>query len=153
MTYDLVADYLNVIAVLDDPNTQVSDATRKMLIEFQRFVQARAYILASRPEQSFAQAANMPDSTKPASKAMARWFSGKETRPWLKWSNKPQKPSPCIMTLAGTLSRSYMSGLVCISLTFVLAALWQGTPWRCIDASFHPCQGPIVSSPARTILH
>jgi hypothetical protein len=134
MTYDLVADYLNVAVVLDDSTTQVSKPVRTKLIEFQRFVQARAYILASRyvrrtlfamrrwqhcqlalyslvvtccdrsrPEQTFAQAANLPDSTAPASKAMARWYAGKESRPWLKWANKTQTPNPCIMTLAGTL--------------------------------------------------
>ncbi len=101
MTYDLVADYLSVAVVLDDPKAQVAKPVRKKLIEFQRFVQARAYILASRPEQTFAQAANLPDSTAPASKAMARWYAGKESRPWLKWANKTQTPNPCIMTLAG----------------------------------------------------
>lgn len=101
MTYDLVADYLSAAVVLDDPKAQVAKPVRKKLIEFQRFVQARAYILASRPEQTFAQAANLPDSTAPASKAMARWYAGKESRPWLKWANKTQTPNPCIMTLAG----------------------------------------------------
>ncbi len=46
-------------------------------------------------------AANMPDSSAPASKAMARWYAGKETRPWVKWNNKPQHSNPCLMTLAG----------------------------------------------------
>lgn len=102
LTYDLVADYLAVAALLDDHTIKVDAEIRKKLTEFHRFVQARAYVLASRPEQTFAQAANMPDSTAPASKAMARWYAGKESRPWMKWTNKIQTPNPCIMTLAGT---------------------------------------------------
>ena len=121
MTYDLVADYLSVAVVLDDPKAQVAQPVRKKLIEFQRFVQARAYILASRPEQTFAQAANLPDSTAPASKAMARWYAGKESRPWLKWANKTQTPNPCIMTLAGA-----PASCCCRNCARLLSGEWPG---------------------------
>jgi len=130
MTYDLVADYLDVGVLLDNPTMQNS-MTQSELTEFQRFVQSRTYILASRysspsvsrmlfffllvwpilllfvwcrPEQTFAQAANLPDSSAPAKKAMARWYAGKESRPWIKLTNKNQSTNPCIMTFAGPLS-------------------------------------------------
>lgn len=47
MTYDLVADYLDVGVLLDNPTMQNS-MTQSELTEFQRFVQSRTYILASR---------------------------------------------------------------------------------------------------------
>jgi WD40 repeat protein len=71
------------------------------LEEFDRFVIAQSHVLARNPALTFQQAANQPDSTAPARVARARQESGRETRPWLQYVNKPQSRSACLMTLIG----------------------------------------------------
>ncbi len=53
MTYDLVSDYISASNVFE--NAGIDPALESRILQFHRFVQARAYILASRPEQTFAQ--------------------------------------------------------------------------------------------------
>ena len=71
------------------------------LSEFADFVHSQAHILAVRPALTHQQAANELDSTAPARLARQRFESGLERRPWLRWLNKPQLVSPCLMTLVG----------------------------------------------------
>ncbi len=54
MTYDLVADYIGGATAFEKAGG-IDPALESRILQFHRFVQARAYILASRPEQTFAQ--------------------------------------------------------------------------------------------------
>jgi WD40 repeat protein len=70
-----------------------------------RFLTAESHILVERPRLLFQQAANQPDGTAPARAAQHRQAAGLETRPWLRWVNKPQVRSACLMTLGGHRER------------------------------------------------
>eukprot|EP01114_Cavostelium_apophysatum_P006997 TRINITY_DN1864_c0_g1_i2.p1 TRINITY_DN1864_c0_g1~~TRINITY_DN1864_c0_g1_i2.p1 ORF type:complete len:1456 (+),score=157.69 TRINITY_DN1864_c0_g1_i2:62-4429(+) len=96
MTYELVGDYLTVSASPDIPAE-----FHKQMEDFQRFVQARTHILCERPELTFSMASSLPDMTSPASAARKRWESGAETRPYIRYRNKPQAMNACLMTLTG----------------------------------------------------
>jgi WD40 repeat protein len=69
------------------------------LRQWLRFLTADSHILRGRPAVLFQQAANQPDDTAPARGAQHRQATGLETRPWIRWVNKPQIGSACLMTL------------------------------------------------------
>ena len=96
LTYDLIGDY---DAALHSPF--FPRRYRQRIDQFARFVRANANLLVLRPELTFQQALNQPDSTAPAQSARRRLGSGRERRPWLRWVNKPQSPSPCLFTCVG----------------------------------------------------
>lgn len=66
-----------------------------------RFVQAEAHVLAKHPRLVFQSARNLPDSNPLVQVAKKEWKQGHESRPYLKWTNKPQHRSACVMTLGG----------------------------------------------------
>lgn len=57
--------------------------------------------LARHPALTFQQALNEPDATAPAQAARQRVQARQETRPHVRWINKPQAVSPCLMTIIG----------------------------------------------------
>ena len=98
MTYQLVGDYQEGLAAVGG---QKGWSGRNQVIEFSRFVQRQAHILREHPSVTFQQAANQSDSTSLAQMARRRFDAGLETRPWLRWVNKSQYSSPCLMTFTG----------------------------------------------------
>ena len=96
MIYDLIADYRAALTCKG-----MSRETRERIAEFSGFVRRQSYVLADWPQAVFQQAANEPDETMPAEQARRRQDQGLEPRPWLRWVNKPDQSSACLMTLAG----------------------------------------------------
>jgi WD40 repeat protein len=95
-TSDLVVDYNTAAAAPHLPAD-----VRRRINEFARFIKAHAHLLARRPALTFQQAANEPDTSGPARAGLRRLNSGSEGRPWLRWIDKPQTPSRCLMVLVG----------------------------------------------------
>jgi telomerase protein component 1 len=98
MTYDLVADYLLAASkkeIIQPPSVAAA------IEEYQRFVMQRSHVLALHSDLCFSMAACLPNDSRPAEEAMLRYRGRLETRPWMKWINKPQTANPCTMTLAG----------------------------------------------------
>jgi WD40 repeat protein len=91
---ELIADYNDALVSADLTLSQ-----RERIFEFTRFIRAQSDVLARHPELTFQQALNEPDSTAPA--RTARDLVDRETRPRFRWVNKPQTPSPCVLTLSG----------------------------------------------------
>jgi len=90
----LVAEYDTVLQ-----SAGVGDDKRAQLAGFARFIRAQRDLLATHPELTLQQAFNLPNSTAPA--AAARKVSKYDVRPMFRWVNKPQTPSPCVLTLSG----------------------------------------------------
>jgi WD40 repeat protein len=65
------------------------------------FLEADGHVLGRRPALLFQQAANQPDHSIPAEAARRRLHEGREKRPWLRWVNRPEDPSPCLAVLTG----------------------------------------------------
>jgi WD40 repeat protein len=74
---------------------------RKGVEEFLRFVRGDAHILRRSSSETCQRAANQPDASTPAAAARARWEMGEDSRPWVRWCNKPQQLSPCLLTFVG----------------------------------------------------
>lgn len=92
-TYDLVADFDNAA------RAKLPAYVRERISPFARFIKANAHVLARRPELLCQLAANEPDRTVPRRAAQEKLASTKGDRSWLRWVNKPQTPSPCLMVL------------------------------------------------------
>lgn len=71
------------------------------LQEWQDFLRRDAHLLRQRPWLLFQQAANQPDFTAPTRSAQVRLRAGRETRPWLRWINKPKTLPACLFQLVG----------------------------------------------------
>uniref|UniRef100_A0A6B2KWF4 NACHT domain-containing protein n=1 Tax=Arcella intermedia TaxID=1963864 RepID=A0A6B2KWF4_9EUKA len=98
MTYDLVSDYLQ----LSEYKSEIPDKIFEEISEYQRFVMGRAHVLVHSPFLTFSMAYSLPNESSPAKQAHYRYYqAGLESRPFLKWVNKPQTSNPCIMTLSG----------------------------------------------------
>jgi telomerase protein component 1 len=67
--------------------------------EFAEFISRQAHILRGNPYLGFQLAANEPDASAPAQTAKQRQESGQESRPWLRWLNKPKRASLCLLTI------------------------------------------------------
>jgi WD40 repeat protein len=93
MIYELMKDY-------DTAQTakELQEPQRVRILEFGRFLRAQGPVLAGHPELTLQQALNEPDSSTVA--RSARVASERETRPRFRWVNKPQMPSPCLLTLS-----------------------------------------------------
>lgn len=74
---------------------------RDGLCEWEALLQAKAHLLLRRPTLLFQEAANEPDTVLPARTAKERHAAGFEKRPFLLRTDKSQRRSPCLMTLAG----------------------------------------------------
>ena len=72
--------------------------------EFADFIRGQVHILHEHPELTFQQAMNQPDSSSVFSAAQALLGHGVIQRPWLRWVNKPQSHSSCLMDLGGHTS-------------------------------------------------
>lgn len=95
LIYDLLADYAAALrSDLGERKTRVES--------FQRFVRAQARLLSTHPGLTFQQALNEPDVAPPA-QAAARLAAADE-RPRIRWINKAQRASPCVMTIYGHTS-------------------------------------------------
>lgn len=96
LAFELVADASDAAEAL-----HAAGLTAGSVEEVVRFVRSEAHLLAAQPALTFQQAANQPDASGLAASARARWESGREVRPWLRWLNKPRAIDPCLMTLRG----------------------------------------------------
>ncbi len=94
-TYDLIADYNAAAAAPGVP-----EAARRTINEFARFVKAQAHLLARRPALTLQQAANEPDTSGPG-RAARRQLERRDGKRWIRWVDKPQTPSHCMMVLVG----------------------------------------------------
>ena len=94
LIYELLADYDSALQPGELPIN-----LRPRFTEFARFVRAQSHVLRDHPDLLFQQALNEPD-TSVVSQA-ARFLESRELRPYFQWINKPQTPSPCVMTLSG----------------------------------------------------
>jgi WD40 repeat protein len=79
------------------------ESKRQNLQVWLRFVQSESHNLRELPKLFFQQAANQPNSTAVAKIARLRFEAGLEKRQWLRWINKPEGFSNCLMTLSGHL--------------------------------------------------
>ena len=105
MAFDLVADLTEALA----SEQQWEGKTR--LEDFHRFVSSNAHILAEHPELTLQQAANQPNGSAPAVAAQAildaaqpavlSGATSSDSKPWIKWLNKPKSHSACMLTLKG----------------------------------------------------
>jgi len=81
---------------------------RQKLTAWQRFFQFESHVLMARPWLLLQQAANQPDVTTIAGKAMDH-LCREGARPWLRWVNKPSTVSPGIRTIVGHSGSVYSS--------------------------------------------
>lgn len=93
MVHDLIRDY-SAALVQDKMPVDI----KKTVDDYFRFVSTNRIPLATTPEVTLQQAANEPDSTLPAQKAQHRLKSG--NLPWIRWVNKPQERSSCLMNFS-----------------------------------------------------
>ena len=100
LTYDLVSDYQTALAA-----DALDAESRATIEEFARFVRAESHVFARRAWLVFQQAANEPDNAATARAARERLEASRETRPWLRWLDKPQARSACLLTLTGHQQR------------------------------------------------
>jgi WD40 repeat protein len=84
-----------VTAAIDVPTR------RGKLAEWLRFLVAEGHYLRGHPEALFQQAANQPETTAPARGTRDPGAGGPRRRPWLRWLNRPERPSACRLTLVG----------------------------------------------------
>ena len=96
MVYDLIADYNAALVAQDMPPD-----TQRRIAEFAHFLETQSHVLARCPALTFQQALNEPDATAPAQAAHQRVQTGQETRPHMRWLNKPQLVSRRLMTIVG----------------------------------------------------
>lgn len=95
MTYDLIADYRTALAA-----NGLEEKHRGVIEEFASFMLEQSYILVSRPDLTFQQAANERIDTSPAKVARQQIESGKEVRPWLRLISGASTDSVCLLTFA-----------------------------------------------------
>ncbi len=100
--------------------------SRAALRDWQGFLLAKSHVLRLYPGLLFQEAINEPDVSPQAAAAERALSAGRESRPFIRWLNKPQSAPRCLMTLAGHRDRVLACALSPDGSALVSGS-WDGT--------------------------
>jgi WD40 repeat protein len=99
---------------------------RTTLADWQSFVLARSHVLRRFPAMLFQEAVNEPDASPPSEAAERALAAGRESRPFIRWLNKPRSSARCLTTLS-----SHQKGVKTCVLSpdgsALVSGSWDGT--------------------------